>query len=441
MRAAYARDVVMADFEMPGDDDIFTKVKADLAAKSVNVSERVLERQLQECRALAVQQIKVGVVTAAEPRPAERRPPSPGVAAGRSPRRRRPSSRRCPRSTARPGRSRPATAIGRRTAGAPTSEPPDPLIRNLPTSMAQASGRAGEPAAAAPAPELAELSRSGLVLLLALTITWGLNWPMMKLALQEVQPWAFRSLCLIIGGASLLALTRASGGTVRIPAGRLAPLALVALFNITSWHLLSAYALLYTGSGRAAIIGYTMPLWASLTRVAVLGARLTLQQGLALLLGMAALVLLIGQDIGVVGAAPTGALLMAGAALSWAIGTVLVKRFAWDGMPVMAMTGWQQLIGGAPIVLGWWLLEPWPDLLGLSLPAAFGLAYAVLVATIFCQTAYFKLVSLLAGARRGASACWRCRWSAWSAPPGCWASRSGSPKGPPWSRWSAACSC
>ena len=49
---------------------------------------------------------------------------------------------------------------------------------------------------------------------------------------------------------------------------------------------------------------------------------------------------------------------MAGAALSWAIGTVLVKKFAWGDMPVMALTAWQQLIGGLPIVLGWWLLEP-----------------------------------------------------------------------------------
>jgi drug/metabolite transporter (DMT)-like permease len=86
---------------------------------------------------------------------------------------------------------------------------------------------------------------------------------------------------------------------------------------------------------------------------------------------------------------------MAGAALSWAIGTVLVKQFAWSGMPVMALTGWQQLIGGLPIVVGFWLLEPWPDLTALSLPAALGLAYAVFVAMIFCHTAYFKLVSLL----------------------------------------------
>jgi drug/metabolite transporter (DMT)-like permease len=239
------------------------------------------------------------------------------------------------------------------------------------------------------------LPRSGLLLLLALTITWGVNWPMMKLALLEVQPWAFRSLCLMIGGLSLLALTRASGASAALPRARLAPLALVALFNITAWHLLSAYALLHTGSGRAAIIGYTMPLWASLISVPVLGARVTLRQALALTLGMAALVLLIGKDLGVVGASPLGASLMAGAALSWAIGTVLVKKFAWGDMPVMALTGWQQLIGGLPIVLGFWLLEPWPDLLALSLPAALGLAYAVFVAMIFCQTAYFKLVSML----------------------------------------------
>ena len=91
----------------------------------------------------------------------------------------------------------------------------------------------------------------------------------------------------------------------RLPRGSLWPLALVSAFNITAWHLLSAYALLMTGSGRAAIIGYTMPLWAAPLSVLFLGARLTLRQGLALMLGMAALVLLIGQDLTVVGSAPS----------------------------------------------------------------------------------------------------------------------------------------
>ena len=239
------------------------------------------------------------------------------------------------------------------------------------------------------------LAPAGVVLLIALTLAWGLNWPMMKLALAELPPWTFRSLCLMIGGSALLLLARLSGGPMSISTRRLPALAVVSLFNITGWHLFSAYALLYTGSGRAAIIGYTMPLWASLLSLWVFHARPTARQVAALSLGLAALALLIVKDLGGLGAAPTGALLMLGAALCWAIGTVLVKKFVWDRLAVTALTGWQQLIGGAPIVLGWWLLEPVPDLMALSLPAAVGLAYAVFVAMIFCHTAYFKLLSLL----------------------------------------------
>jgi drug/metabolite transporter (DMT)-like permease len=239
------------------------------------------------------------------------------------------------------------------------------------------------------------LAPGGVVLLIALTVTWGLNWPMMKLALTEVPPWTFRSLCLMVGGSVLLGVARASGGLVGVPRRQLPALAWVSLFNITGWHLFSAYAVLNTGAGRAAIIGYTMPLWASVLSIWVLHTRPTARQGAALLLGMVALVLLMAKDLGAVGATPTGALLMLGAAICWAIGTVLVKKFAWDGLAVTALTGWQQLIGGLPIVIGWWLLEPVPDLRALSMPAALGLAYAVFVAMIFCQTAYFKLLSLL----------------------------------------------
>jgi drug/metabolite transporter (DMT)-like permease len=256
------------------------------------------------------------------------------------------------------------------------------------------SPKPGEPATGA-VNAAGSLAPAGIVLLIALTITWGLNWPMMKLALTEVPPWTFRSLCLMIGGSILLALARASGGPVAVPKSQLPALAWVSLFNITGWHLFSAYAVLNTGAGRAAIIGYTMPLWASVLGIWVLRTRPTARQGAALLLGMGALVLLMAKDFGAVGATPTGALLMLGAAICWAIGTVLVKKFAWDGLTVTALTGWQQLLGGAPIVIGWWLLEPVPDLAALSLPAMLGLAYAVLVAMVFCQTAYFKLLSLL----------------------------------------------
>jgi len=54
----YAKDVVVADFDSPGDDDIFTKVRADLQAKSVEISDHVLQKRLQEFRQIALEQIK-----------------------------------------------------------------------------------------------------------------------------------------------------------------------------------------------------------------------------------------------------------------------------------------------------------------------------------------------------------------------------------------------
>jgi hypothetical protein len=55
---SYARDVVVADFEAPGDEDIFTKVKADLEAKSIEISNHLLIKHLQEFRQVAAQQIR-----------------------------------------------------------------------------------------------------------------------------------------------------------------------------------------------------------------------------------------------------------------------------------------------------------------------------------------------------------------------------------------------
>ena len=55
---SYARDVVVADFEAPGDEDIFTKVKADLEAKSIEISSHLLTKHLQEFRQVAAQQIR-----------------------------------------------------------------------------------------------------------------------------------------------------------------------------------------------------------------------------------------------------------------------------------------------------------------------------------------------------------------------------------------------
>ncbi len=57
---AYAKTVVMSDFEEAGDDDVFRKVKADLEAAGIGQSDHQIRRTMDELMATAIDQIKAG---------------------------------------------------------------------------------------------------------------------------------------------------------------------------------------------------------------------------------------------------------------------------------------------------------------------------------------------------------------------------------------------
>ncbi len=54
----YARSVVKADFEEPGDEDVFRKIRGDFDAKSVEQSDHQIRRTMDELMATAVDQIQ-----------------------------------------------------------------------------------------------------------------------------------------------------------------------------------------------------------------------------------------------------------------------------------------------------------------------------------------------------------------------------------------------
>jgi len=55
---AYAKAVVMADFEEPGDNDVFKKIRRDFDAKGVIQSDQQIRRTMDELMAKAVADIK-----------------------------------------------------------------------------------------------------------------------------------------------------------------------------------------------------------------------------------------------------------------------------------------------------------------------------------------------------------------------------------------------
>ena len=58
--AAYAKDVVMADFEEPGVNDVFRKVRKDFDAKGVTESDHQIRRTMDQLLDQAIAQVKAG---------------------------------------------------------------------------------------------------------------------------------------------------------------------------------------------------------------------------------------------------------------------------------------------------------------------------------------------------------------------------------------------
>ncbi|WP_299816909.1 DUF1476 domain-containing protein [uncultured Roseibium sp.] len=54
----YAKEVVRADFEEPGDEDVFRKIRADFDAKNVEQSDHQIRRTMDELMHTAIAQVQ-----------------------------------------------------------------------------------------------------------------------------------------------------------------------------------------------------------------------------------------------------------------------------------------------------------------------------------------------------------------------------------------------
>ena len=192
---------------------------------------------------------------------------------------------------------------------------------------------------------------TGLALLFATTLGWGLNWPAMKLLLANLPVLTTRSMAGVLGLAVLTAVALARRETLAVPPRLWLRLIIAALLNVTAWMGLASFSLLWLAAAEATIVCYTMPVWASLMAWAILGekpgaARLA---GLALALsGLALLVL--GQGLAVGLDKAPGVALGLGSALLFSLGTVITKRWPL-GLPPTAGAAWQVGLGILPLGL------------------------------------------------------------------------------------------
>jgi len=237
---------------------------------------------------------------------------------------------------------------------------------------------------------------SGLLLIALLSLTWGLNWPVLKLGVTELEPLTFRASTLGFAGLGLLLVSNLSGESIRIDRALWPRVIVLSLFNITGWSALIVFGVHQVPAGRSAILAYTLPIWSLLFSLWLLHEPLSPRKILGVVLGVGGMVVLLGEEIVNVQRAPLGALMIIGAAISWGFGTVLLRRWA---MPTSqtTLTGWMMLIGWIPILLATPLVDPHAasSLATMNRTAWFAVLYNIFISGSIANWVWFRMARTL----------------------------------------------
>ncbi len=246
-------------------------------------------------------------------------------------------------------------------------------------------------AEASPTPHI---TAAALFPVAVLALVWGCNWPVLKMGVSEIAPLTFRALTLPFAGLGLLAVAAMSGASIRIPRPLWVKVALLALFNIAGWNGLLLFGVQQLPAGRSAILAFTMPVWSVLFSLALLHEPLSKRKLAGMALGVLGLGVLLGEDIRHLQRTPAAALFIVGAAISWAFGTVLLRKWRLP-VPQNSLSGWLMIVGWVPLaVLAPLAAPPGPPMMP-SAGAWFAVFYNIFLAGTFAHWAWFTLARTL----------------------------------------------
>jgi drug/metabolite transporter (DMT)-like permease len=194
------------------------------------------------------------------------------------------------------------------------------------------------------------LTRRQFWVLVLLTLIWGLNWPVMKLGVSGLPdapaaypPLAFRAWSMWLG-LPVLALAL---GWLKVPFAlprtHWRELVKLTAANMLVWHVVIILALQQLSSGRSAILGYTMPIFAALWGWMLFGERFTLRQTAGVAAAATGVALLLSSEFGRMAGAPLAAAAIVVAAAIWAWGTHRLRR-AELPVPLLTMVFWMTVL-------------------------------------------------------------------------------------------------
>ena len=232
-------------------------------------------------------------------------------------------------------------------------------------------------------------------LLVVVWLCWGLSYPFMAWTLEAVDLISARLLANAGAGVLLLLLClRAPGRRLLLRREEWPGVLALSLLIMVVFPFALIAGVLLVGPGQAAILNYTMPLWASLLAVPVLGESLDRRTLMALGLGLAAVLLVLAGTMGPEGPSGLGVALGLAAGATFGAGTVLSKKLRFRS-PVLLVTAWQLLLGTPPAFAIWLLFHQHTYLHADAARGLFGLFWMVVFANALAYAAWFPMVGRL----------------------------------------------
>ena len=260
------------------------------------------------------------------------------------------------------------------------------------------SGRAAQAAYRRPnsSPRDRRLAEMGVLLTVAI---WSANFVVVKAAIGELGPLTFTAARYVVATVTLFLLVRWRLGPVRPPARLALALMVLGMLGFGGYQVLWSIGLTQITAGDSALIIAVSPVLTVLLAGAVGMDRVTTPKVAGALIAFAgvAVVVAAGHELSL-GASLIGDLLTLGAAVLWAIYTVVGTRMLRQVDPLQA-TAWA-VLGGTLFLLPFGLFNVMTSPPAVvSLPAVVALLYSGALAAAVANVLVFNAIRLIGPAR------------------------------------------
>ncbi|WDM20690.1 DMT family transporter [Paenibacillus polymyxa] len=237
---------------------------------------------------------------------------------------------------------------------------------------------------------MGELTTAKRMMMIALLVVlWGISWPIYKVALEFTPPLLFAGLRTLLGGLLLGVILVPRWNRIRWKENWRV-YAISGIFNVVLFYGLQTVGLMYVPSGLFSVLVYLQPVLVGIFAWMWLGETMSRLKVIGLVIGFLGVAAVsVGGFSGHVAVA--GVIIAIITAVSWALGTVYVKKVN-QRVDSLWLVAFQCTLGGIVLTGAGTVMESWSDIVW-NVPYVSGLIFGTVLGISLSWLLYFTLVN------------------------------------------------